>query len=49
MISSILKMHNHQYEQIDVESLDFIKLAFTSQRFRNLILGVDNVNEFHIK
>ena len=27
MISSILKMHNHQYEQFDVESLDFIKLA----------------------
>ena len=41
MISSILKMHNHQYEQFDVESLDFIKLAFTNQRFRNLILGVD--------
>ena len=41
-------MHNHQYEQFDAESLDFIKLAFTNQRFRNLI-GRDNVKEFHIK
>ena len=48
MIWSILKMHNHQYEQFDAESLDFIKLAFTNQRFRNLI-GRDNVKEFHIK
>ena len=41
-------MQNHQYEQFDAESLDFIKLAFTNQRFRNLI-GRDNVKEFHIK
>ena len=49
MISSIIKMHNQQYEQFDVSYLDFIKLAFSNQRFRNLILGVDNVKEFHVK
>ena len=41
-------MHNYQYEQFDASYLDFIKLAFTNQRFRNLI-GRDNVKEFNIK
>ena len=41
-------MHKYQYEQFDVSYLDFIKLAFTNQRFRNLI-GRDNVKEFNIK
>ena len=38
----------YQYEQFDVSYLDFIKLAFTNQRFRNLI-GRDNVKKFNIK
>ena len=41
-------MHKYHYEQFDVSYLDFIKLAFTNQRFRNLI-GRDNVKEFNIK
>ena len=41
-------MHKYQYEQFDVSYLDFIKLAFTNQRFRNLI-GRDNVKKFNIK
>ena len=38
----ILEMHKYQYEQFDVSYLDFIKLAFSNQRFRNLI-GRDNI------
>ena len=41
-------MHKYQYEQFDVSYLDFIKLAFSNQRFRNLI-GRDNVKIFNIK
>ena len=35
----------YQYEQFDVSYLDFIKLAFSNQRFRNLI-GRDNIKIF---
>ena len=38
-------MHSYQYEQFDVSYLDFIKLAFSNQRFRNLI-GRDNIKIF---
>ena len=38
-------MHRYQYEQFDVSYLDFIKLAFSNQRFRNLI-GQDDIKIF---